>query len=74
MFKLLVHVTQENNKQNMFKLLVHVTQEHTKQNMFQLIVHVSSWNMFCLLCLLLHVQVAGTCSVYCVPVLHAQVA
>jgi hypothetical protein len=25
----------------------------------------SSWNMFSLLCLLLHVQVAGTCSGIC---------
>jgi hypothetical protein len=41
MFQLLVHVTQEHNKQNMFQLLVHVTQAHNKQNMFQLLRHVT---------------------------------
>jgi hypothetical protein len=43
----------------MFQLFLHVTQEHNK--------------LFSLLCLLLHVQVGGTCSVCCVLVLHVKV-
>jgi hypothetical protein len=53
----------------MFQLLVHVTQEHNKQNMVQVAGTCSVYRV-----LLLHVQVAGACSVYCVLLLHVQVA